>query len=278
MNNWRFVLSKQWAGYLALTIIFAIVCCLLGVWQLNRRTEAQAELAKLDANYASEPVPLADVIPGLDSFDESDKWTPIVAKGVYLVDEQVLVRNRPYGGRPGFEVLTPLQLADGSVFIVDRGWVEPGSDSQVPKDVPAPPAGVVTVVARLKAGEPTLANRGAPEGQIATIHLPDLARRIDQPMHTGAYGLLATETPAVAVAPFTAAKPIRDEGPHLSYALQWFVFAIFGFVGLGYGLRQEYRAVNVDDPLEKERAEEREARRAAKQKSDADIEDELLDA
>lgn len=278
MNKWRFALSSRWAGYLALTIIFAVVCCLLGVWQLNRRAEAQEELAKLDSNYSSEPVELADVVTELDSFNESDKWTPVILRGTYLVDEQVFVRNRPFGGRPGFEVLTPILLADGSVFIVDRGWIEPDSRSRVPKDVPVPPSGQVEVVARLKAGEPTLLGRGAPAGQIATIHLPDLAERIERPTFTGAYGLLASEDPAPDVAPITAPKPVRDEGPHLSYALQWFVFAMFGFVALGYGLRQEYRAVNVDDPVEQERAMEREAKRSSRQKTDADIEDELLDA
>ena len=41
--------------------------------------------------------------------------------GRYLLDEQVLVRNRPLNGQPGFEVLNPLLLDDGTVFVVDRG-------------------------------------------------------------------------------------------------------------------------------------------------------------
>jgi cytochrome oxidase assembly protein ShyY1 len=278
VSAWSFALTRRWFGYLALAIVFAIVCCALGVWQLNRRAEARAEIERVDSNYASEPIALTDALGSLDAFDESQKWTPVEITGTYLSDDQVLVRNRPYNGAPGFEVLTPLQLADGSVFIVDRGWLATGSEQDSPDVVPAAPSGTVTVVARLKAGEPTLPGRSAPAGQIATIQLDDLAERIGEPTYTGAYGLLASESPAPAAAPYPAKKPVRDEGPHLSYALQWFVFALFGFLGLGYALRQEYRVVNADDPEERVRAEERRVKAAAKKKTDAELEDELIDA
>ncbi|MGV8885178.1 MAG: SURF1 family protein [Microbacteriaceae bacterium] len=278
MSGWSFALSKRWFGYLALTIVFAIVCCLLGVWQLNRRAEARVEIDRVDANYASDPVALHDVLAGIDDYTESQKWTPVTMRGSYLRDEQILVRARPYNGNPGFEVLTPLLLDDGTVFIVDRGWVSPGSKQDTPDKVPDAPDGPVTVTARLKAGEPTIPGRSAPAGQIATIHLPDVAKRIGLPTFTAAYGLMMSEDPSPADRPLEAKKPPRDEGPHLSYAFQWFVFALFGFLGLGYGLRQEYRLVNIDDPDEQVRAEKRRVKQAAKAKTDAQIEDELVDA
>ena len=77
--------------------------------------------------------------------------------------------------------------------------------------------------------------------------------------------------------PTAALKPYPDEGPHLSYAFQWFVFALLGFIGLGFALRQEYRAVNADAPAERERAASRAARIARRERTDAEIEDELLE-
>jgi cytochrome oxidase assembly protein ShyY1 len=216
-------------------------------------------------------------LENLDAFDDSQKWTPIVATGEYLQEEQLLVRNRPYKGSPGFTVLTPLLLHDGTVFIVDRGWVPPGSQQDTPDFVPDAPRGTVTVEARLKAAEPNLPGRSAPEGQIATVELPVIAEQLSQPTYTGAYGLLVSEDPSAQSRPLAAAKPARDEGPHLSYALQWFVFAIFGFLGFGYAVRQEYRIVNAEEPREKIRAKAREAKRAARQPSDSDVEDSILD-
>jgi len=275
--GWKFAFTRRWAGYLALTILFAAVCSGLGLWQLARRADALAEMDKVETNYAADPVPLAEALPDLDTFSESQKWLPVVMTGTYLTNEELIVRNRPLQINPGFEVLTPLLLADGSVFIVNRGWLPTGQTADAPASVPSAPSGVVSVVARLKAGEPLLAGRSATGNQIATINLDDVATRLGLPTFTAAYGLMATEDPAPDERPVAVTRPVKDEGPHLSYAFQWFVFALMGFVGLGWAIRQEYRTVNFDDPGERIRAADRARRQAAKPRSDSEIEDELID-
>lgn len=278
MTGWKFAFTRRWAGYLALTMLFAAVCTGLGFWQLARRDEALTELAKIDANFDSSPVSLTDALPSLDAFSESQKWLPVTMTGTYLLEDELLVRNRPLNVTPGFEVLTPLRLNDGTVFVVDRGWLPTGERQDAPDLVPAPPMGQVSVVVRLKAGEPTLNNRTASGNQIATVNLTDVAGRLDMPTYTGAYGLLDSENPApLEKRPTSVVKPIRDEGPHLSYAFQWYVFGLMAFVGLGWALREEYRSVNAAEPAERERADARERRRAAKPRNDAEVEDELLD-
>lgn len=279
MNGWRFALSPRWLGYLALVVVFAIVCSMLGMWQFQRRAEARAAIDLVEANYDGQPSPVAEVLPSLDAYEPGQQWTPVLLRGSYLLDDEFLVRNRPLNGQPGFEVLVPFQLENGTVFVVDRGWVSIGSRQDAPDVVPAAPAGEVTVVARLKAGEPVLAGRGAPAGtnQIATIQLDEIAERLGLETYTGAYGLIASEVPAPATAPITTVKPEPDEGPHLSYALQWFVFALIGFIGLGWALREEYRVVNQADPVERERAVERARRRALRRPTDAETEDAILD-
>ena len=277
MIGWKFAFTRRWAGYLALTILFAAVCSGLGLWQLARRSDALSEMDKVETNYAADPVPLAEALPGLDAFSASQKWLPVVMTGTYLTDDELIVRNRPLNINPGFEVLTPLLLADGSVFIVNRGWLPTGQTPDAPASVPTAPSGVVTVIARLKAGEPSLAGRSATGDQIATINLDEVSTRLDLPTYTGAYGLMASEEPTPDERPVAVTRPVKDEGPHLSYAFQWFVFALMGFVGLGWAIRQEYRAVNFDDPDERVRAAERARRQAAKPRSDSEIEDELID-
>lgn len=280
MTGWRFAFSRRWAGYLALVIVFAIVCSLLGMWQFARRAEARVEIDRVEMNYDAEPRAVDDVLTSLDAWRDDLRWTPVLLEGEYLVDDELLVRNRTYGGRPGFEVLVPLLLDDGTVFVVNRGWVPTGSQQDAPDAVPAPPSGRVEVVARLKAGEPSLSSASSIVGddQLRTIRLPAVAALLERPTYTGAFGEVAAETPAVTGMPFQDPKPEPDEGPHLSYALQWFVFALMAFVAFGWALRQEYRAVNADDPEERERAEERHRRRAAKPLSDAEIEDAILES
>ena len=242
MNEWRFVLSRQWAGYLALTVIFAIVCCALGTWQLNRRAEALAEVARIDANYDADPVPVAEALPDLAAFDVDQRWQVVALTGEFLADEEIVVRNRPFEGSSGFEVITPIRLDDGTVFMVDRGWIAQNSQGR-PSEATPPPTGRVEVAARLKAGEERIAGRTTTGVELATIDLDELSERVDGPAYTGAYGVLVQSGADVAEPPLAAARPIRDEGPHLSYALQWYVFALLGFIGLAWAANQERKGL-----------------------------------
>jgi cytochrome oxidase assembly protein ShyY1 len=279
VKGWKFALGRRWFGYLAFAIIFAIACILLSQWQFARRAEAVEEIVKVEKNYDAPARPLSDVLSSPTSFNESQEWIPVTVQGTYLSADQLLVRNRPYGGRPGFEVLTPLLMDDGSIFVVDRGWVPTGSAQDSPDSVPEAPAGHVTVEARLKPGETNLRGRTAPAGQIPTVNLPTIAKELDGTVYTGAYGLMASESPAPAdAAPAPAVKPDEDEGPHLSYAFQWILFSFFGFFGLAYALRTEYRLINADDPEEQERAAVRDRKARAKPLSDAQIEDAIVEA
>jgi cytochrome oxidase assembly protein ShyY1 len=277
VNAWRLLFSRRWLGYLALVVVFAIACVFLSMWQLARREEARAAIERVDENWSAEPVALDAALPDMDAFDREDTWQPVELTGRYLADEQLLARARPMDGRVGFEVLVPLELSDGSVFVVDRGWLPTGNAQDLPDAVPAAPTGEVTVVVRLKPGEPTIAGRSAPDGQIATINLPAIGDLLGRPTYTGAYGLLESEDPAPASVPVAYPKPVADEGPHLSYAFQWVAFGVLAFIGLGWAIRHEYRARHEDDPDERRRAEARRLRAAAKGPTDAEIEDALLD-
>jgi len=278
VSHWRILLTRRWLGYLGFAIAFAIACSFLSSWQLSRGKEAVAANALLSANFDSVPLDLAQALPHLDSYAADQQWLRVRAVGHYLPDKEVLVRNRPTNDGPGFEVLTPLKLADGSIFIVDRGWVPTGNKQDAPDSVPAAPSGEVTVIARLQASEPQLDNRTASGDQVATIHLPQIGARVGGSVYTAAYGVLDSQTPAgTSLTKVDADPPVQDEGLHWSYMIQWVIFALIGFFGLAYAVRQEYRLRNVDDPAERARAEERERRKALK-KSDAEIEDEILDS
>ena len=277
MNRWSFALSRRWFGYLALALVFAAVCVALSQWQVARLHETRSANELVDRNYHSTPVAVVSVLPTLTSYSPKQRWMQVELTGSYIADAQMLVRNRPLNGQPGFEVLNPLLLSDGNVFLVDRGYVPIGNTQDRPDHIPSPPAGTVTVIARLQAGEPTLAGRSDTPGELATIHLPDVATLVGKPTYTGAYGLMVSESPAADTRPTAKPQPQLDEGLHISYAIQWVIFGIMAFFGLWYAIRQEYRMRNADDPDEQERVEMRERKKLTKPRSDSEVEDEILE-
>ena len=262
----------RWAVYVLIAIGFAIACVFLSNWQFERNETRAAQIELVEQNYDAEPVPLADVIGADGALDPSDEWRPVTLQGEYLADQQLLVRNRPHGGTSAFEVLVPFRDADGRVFIVDRGWVAPGEGAE-PDSVPSPPEGEAEVTVRLRPGEQLPASgRGAPEGQVPTIHLPSIAALTDGDVITSAYGRVVTEEPAGAGALGGFDSPTDDPGPHLSYAIQWILFALMGFIFIGYIIRTEIvkhreDVEGVPTPVKTPRRKDH----------DADVEDELLD-
>ncbi|REJ04435.1 SURF1 family protein [Microbacterium bovistercoris] len=262
----------RWSVYVLVAALFAVACAYLSHWQFDRNEERSRQIALVEKNYDADPVPLADAIGADGALDPSDEWLPVALRGTYLADQQVLARNRPHGGTSAFEVLVPFRDEDGRVFVVDRGWVPPAEDSS-PSAVPAPPSGEVTVIVRLRPGEQLPpSGRGAPDGQVPTINLPLIAQQTGlEDVITSAYGQLVSEDPpAEALGGFD--KPTEDPGPHLSYAIQWILFAIMGFAFIGYIIRTEIAKAKED-------AEGRPARASKRRRDkDAETEDALLDS
>lgn len=246
MKTYKFLFSSKWAGYFAVALVFAIACVALGNWQMNRRNDVVADIAKITANYSGTPVDYQAIAGDFDQLNPVKEWTQVTMKGTYLTADQRVVRNRPLNGAPGYEVLVPLRLDNGDTVIIDRGWLPIGNkEAGHPDVVPQPQPGTVTVVARLKPPEPKL-DRGAPSGQIASIDLNDYAAQLSYPIKTGAYGQLASESPAAAANPVSFPAPSIDEGSHLSYALQWICFGVLAFVGFGYAARMQRRNDEYD--------------------------------
>ncbi|HEY5229655.1 MAG TPA: SURF1 family protein [Galbitalea sp.] len=272
--RWRFAAQRRWFTYLGMAIVFAIACVLLSQWQFGRNEQTVAANKLVTHNYNAVPVAPSVLLPSKSSYSAKQEWRTVALVGQYLPAKQLLVRDRVLGDNPGFEVLTPFRETDGSIFIVDRGWVSIGTKKTAPDFVPPAPTGTEHVVARLQQSETVLPGRVAPSGEISEINLPTIGRVTQlSDLYTGAYGLLASESPKPSERPIAAAKPVLDPGPFLSYAFQWILFALMGFSGLAWALRQEYRIRNAADPVERERAAERDIKARKRAPTDAQIED-----
>lgn len=256
---------KRWSGWLSLVIVFSIACAGLSNWQFSRREEALNAIAQVARNYNSEPVEI-DEVAKLDSFDEENQWRPVKLTGHYLVENSVLVRNRPLNGQPGFLELVPFQLSDGRLIAIERGWLPSDSNYLAPATYPLPSSETQTVIARLRPAEPSL-NRTAPSGQLATINIEALIRTegIKDRIFSKLYARMAFESISVSEKPRALAKPDLTEGNHLSYALQWIMFALMAMAALYWGIKKEREALK----------ENRKPKRKPLGQLDAEVEDAL---
>lgn len=200
-------------------------------------------MAQVAKNYDATPVDI-DEVAKINSFDEINQWRPVKLEGHYLVGNSVLVRNRPLDGQPGFLELVPFQLKDGRLIAIERGWIPSENNYLAPAHYPLPSDQEQVVIARVRPAEPTL-DRSAPAGQLATINISALVRAegIKDRIFSKVYARVASESVPVAVNPKPLAKPELDEGNHLSYALQWIMFALMAIAALYWGIKKEREAL-----------------------------------
>lgn len=229
-------------GGLALALAFAAACVLLGRWQWGRYEDRQVQAEAVTSHYAAAPVPLGSVTSRIPP-TEQDQWLRVTADGRYAPDQQLVVRNRALDGRPGLEVLVPLDLGGpltGTRIFVDRGWVANADSAADLPRVPPAPGGDVTVEGWLRSGEPDL-GKDLPPGQLASIELGAAARQTGGGTVLDAYLVLGSEQPS-GPRPEPLAAPDTDLGPHQAYAVQWWLTSVFGLVLLGYRLRVDAEA------------------------------------
>lgn len=218
----------RWIAYLLLAVLFGVITTGLGLWQWQRHEEKVERRDLVEANYDAPAVPLTEVVRPDGMLPPDQEWRRVVVEGEYAVADQHLVRNRPYQGVFGYEVLVPLLTGQGAAVAVDRGWVRNAETAATVPEVPEPPAGPVTVTGWLRPSEPDL-GRDLPEGQLASIDLPGLEEATGTPL-VAAYLILEAEEPAPAQRPAALPRPDTRLGSHFAYALQWWLTVPVGVV------------------------------------------------
>src|SRR5262249_25135339 len=104
-------------------------------WQVSRTAEKEALQALYEARLRDAPVPLTGAVPSAEAL----VYRHVRVAGEWLPRGQVFIDNRVHEGRAGFEVMTPLGLANrGEAVLIDRGWVARGAEYPQPPPVAAP--------------------------------------------------------------------------------------------------------------------------------------------
>ncbi|TCK17081.1 surfeit locus 1 family protein [Thiogranum longum] len=129
-----------------ITLIMFGILVSLGFWQLDRAAQKRALLEEYRAETNDAPLrldPLRENYQGMG-------YRVVVASGHFDGARQLLLDNRTYNGRVGYQVLTPFVL-DGTErrVLVNRGWVPLGNNRDALPDLPVP-AGKQHIIARIK--------------------------------------------------------------------------------------------------------------------------------
>ena len=101
------------------TVPALIVLVALGTWQVNRLAWKEALIDERQARAAQDPA----AFPGADADPAAWNFRAVRATGTFLHDKELYLAARTLRGNVGWQVVTPFRRADGSVILVNRGWV-----------------------------------------------------------------------------------------------------------------------------------------------------------
>ena len=152
----------------------------MGFWQLDRHSQKSDINERISARLDNEPLGLVD-IDKLKSYEiiemERDfEYRSIAVSGKYIQEDSVLIRNRTYNGVPGFWLLTPFQLLNNQIIVVNRGWLPISAENYIDLNTSALDLTGILRKAELAKG---LQRADASQG-VLKVCRPDLARYEDQ--------------------------------------------------------------------------------------------------
>lgn len=212
--RWEF-----WPSVITLPVLVLVI--VLGVWQLERLEWKQSILRKIEQNLHEAAQPLPAEIADPDALE----YSFVSAEGTYLHDKELLLGAQYYSGILGYKLLTPLQLTDGRMVLVNRGWV-PKEQREQDTRAETLAEGVQTVEGIVRMpnrrniftpeNDPTGSgwfwiDQSAIEGVTGVSLMPIVLERVSE----GGEGL-----------PIPAKKAIELRNDHFMYAITWFAMAI----------------------------------------------------
>ena len=238
---------------LRLILTLLVIACTLGMirlgfWQLDRLQQRRASNARMLAQMNA-PVLELNLDPPSQSLTDF-AYRSVKVTGVYDFSQQVYLKNQVWGNQLGVHLLTPLNISGSSqAVLVDRGWI-PFEDAVPGKVEQYDQPGQVTIagVIHIQQSEPTFGGISDPPLSPGQSRLQSwIVVNIDRIQKQVNYQLLPiyiqqSPGPDSSQPPYRAlSAPDLTDGPHLSYAIQWFSFAAILLFGYPFIIRRQLR-------------------------------------
>jgi len=218
--------ARRWIVLIA-ALAGVVLTLRLGAWQLDRAAQKLALQAALDER-AGQPALAAADLAATAAAAEAQHFRPVQLAGRWIAERTVFLDNRQMNGRPGFFVVTPLQL-DGrpEAVLVQRGWVARDFADRTRLPALPTPVGAVEIRGLIAPPPARLYDfGGGTEGAIRQ-NLDVAAYARETGLALLPVSVWQSDTPASAGDGLQREwpRPAVDVHKHQGYAFQWFALA-----------------------------------------------------
>jgi surfeit locus 1 family protein len=229
-------LTAKLKTFVVFALVIAAICVRLGIWQLHRLEERKARNAVLGARIGAPPINVRE----LPADTSEARYRRVRVTGVPDYAHELIHAARSRMGSPGVNLLTPVRIpGSDTAVIVNRGWVyaPDGSTIDHARWHDRDSTFVGYAVEFPSSGGGTFENKPT---VLTRLSYDVVSKAVPYPV-SPTYVIALNDGEDTTNAANRIARlpaPALDEGPHFSYAIQWFGFATVALVGAAIVVRQ----------------------------------------
>ncbi len=198
------------------------VCISAMLWQLDRRDQRMERNELIGARIQGPALTISEALTG--GTPAEINFQRVEDRGRWVSPEVVRVANRSQAGQAGQWTVGLFETRSGERILVNRGFIALNAESEPPVD-----AATITGWLQQSRVREGLAVADSGEGPLVPrLNVADIAKRLTDPSVVPVW--LQLDSPAPQGYPVPVPLPTLDAGPHLSYAVQWAIFAVLGMI------------------------------------------------
>lgn len=216
--DYRFARSPRWIATHVLVLGVVVGMVALGLWQLRRLDERRDRNDLIEARVTLPAEPVAALVDGEPDVDEL-RFRAASASGAV---EAVRTVRTTQDGAPGYHVLRAVRVDGDRGVVVLAGFLAGEANPPSATDDAVAVDGFAVPIGRTSRPVRREAERLAADTGLDLLPVLVQATTADPPL---------TPVP----------RPEGGDGPHLSYAVQWFLFGTVVVVGYPFLLRRRAR-------------------------------------
>ena len=215
-------MNRKIAAFVALAAVLAVLFVRLGFWQVKRLGERRARNAQIAAR-------LAEPVQPVERLRDSLSYRRVTVAGRPDYDHEIILTGRSRNGSPGVYILTPVRRAatnTDTAVIVIRGWVyapdAASADLSRWRETRNEFSGYTAMMPSSSSAQPISGPK------LRALSWQGVRTLLPYPV---APRYVVSQDSAADTTPARLPAPELDDGPHLSYAIQWFSFALIAIGG-----------------------------------------------
>jgi cytochrome oxidase assembly protein ShyY1 len=205
----------------------------LSDWQFDRYNQRISNNETTSLSLLSEP----ELVENVDQLNGLIDWQRVSLNGTFIDKESRLIRKQYLESNLGFYVITPFVTDTQLKILINRGWIPIGESASVVQTIPPAPAGNIKITGHIQSFDNTKINPSdLPENQmnfLQSSYFNNLSNT-NKYIQLDSSNLLESEVISIPL-------PVISNGPHLSYAIQWILFALLLPIGWYVLLKNEQK-------------------------------------